>query len=49
MSFLVDTNVLSELRRIRNNKCDTDVQKWYEQVIKTDQSLYVSIPVAFEI
>lgn len=43
--FLLDTNVLSELRKA--NRCDPGVRKWFEEV--DSDALYVSVLVLGEI
>jgi len=40
MSFLLDTNVVSELRKVRTGKADKRVAKWADSVSATD--LYLS-------
>ncbi len=47
MSFLLDTNVLSELRKIRLGRADAAVAAWAEQVQAHD--LYVSVITLQEI
>jgi len=41
VSFLLDTNVLSEMRKIRLGRADPNVAAWAEQVQASD--LYVSV------
>ncbi len=40
MMFILDTNVVSELRKIRSGKADRNVAKWADSVAATD--LYIS-------
>lgn len=39
--FILDTNVVSELRKIRLGKCDANVVRWADSVAATD--LYLSV------
>ena len=41
MSFLLDTNALSEMRKIRLGRADPKVAAWSEQVTASD--LFVSV------
>lgn len=45
MNYLVDTNVISELRK--GDRCDPNVARWYEKV--AGESLYLSVLVLGEI
>jgi predicted nucleic acid-binding protein len=45
--YLLDTNVLSELRKLQNGKADPNFTKWFA-AISVDQ-LYVSVITLFEI
>lgn len=45
--YLIDTNVLSELRKLRNGKADPNFAKWF-QAVPVDL-LYVSAITIFEI
>lgn len=45
MAFLLDTNVLSELRK--RERCNTGVRRWFSTV--ADEELYVSVLVVGEI
>ncbi len=45
MSFLIDTNIISELRK--KARCDPNVTAWYESVDEGD--LYLSVLVVGEI
>ena len=45
MNFLIDTNIISEVRKGR--KCNPDVARWYEGI--KDESLYLSVLVIGEI
>jgi predicted nucleic acid-binding protein len=40
MMFILDTNVISELRKIRSGKADENVAKWADSVLAVD--LYIS-------
>jgi predicted nucleic acid-binding protein len=41
MMLILDTNVVSELRKIRSGKADENVAKWADSVVTTD--LYLSV------
>lgn len=45
MSFLLDTNVLSEIRKGKN--CDVNVRQWWDSTVASD--FYLSVIVAGEI
>ena len=45
MSYLIDTNIISEIRKGR--RCDVNVARWYEAI--EDASLYLSVMVIGEI
>ena len=45
MNYLIDTNIISEVRKGR--KCDPNVASWYEKI--EDASLYLSVLVIGEI
>ena len=45
MNFLIDTNIISEVRK--GNRCDPNVASWYETI--EDASLYLSVLVIGEI
>ena len=45
MSYLVDTNVISEVRK--GPRCDVNVARWYATL--TDDDLYLSVLVLGEI
>lgn len=45
MTFLIDTNVISEVRKGR--RCDPQVARWYQSL--TDDDLYLSVLVIGEI
>lgn len=45
MGFLIDTNILSELRK--GQRCDPQVRAWYEGIAESD--IYVSVIVLGEI
>ena len=45
MNYLIDTNVISEIRMDR--RCDPNVARWYEKI--DDVSLYLSVLVIGEI
>lgn len=45
MNFLVDTNVLSEIRK--GDKCDSNVAKWFSSV--GDEQVFISVLVLGEI
>ena len=45
MNFLIDTNIISEVRK--GHRCDPRVAKWYESI--EDASLYLSVLVIGEI
>ena len=45
MNYLIDTNIISELRKGR--RCDPSVARWYESI--EDASLYLSVLVIGEI
>tara|TARA_R110002051_G_scaffold318644_1_gene401272 strand:- start:26724 stop:27143 length:420 start_codon:yes stop_codon:yes gene_type:complete len=45
--FLLDTNVLSELRKVRSGKADAKVTRWSQEV--AGSSLYLSVIVIQEI
>lgn len=47
MSYLLDTNVLSEMRKIRLGRADAQVAQWTAQVRATD--LYISVITLQEI
>ena len=47
MMFLLDTNVVSELRKARHGRADRNVVKWADRVDATD--LYVSVISIHEI
>lgn len=47
MMYVVDTNVVSELRKIRMGKADANVARWAESVNATD--LYVSVITIMEL
>jgi len=47
MSFLLDTNALSEMRKIRLGRADPKVAAWSEQVTASD--LFVSVITLQEI
>ena len=39
--YLLDTNVISEARKIRSGKSDPSVEKWFDDVTSTD--MYISV------
>jgi len=45
MSYLIDNNIISEIRKGR--RCDVNVARWYEAI--EDASLYLSVMVIGEI
>ena len=45
MSYLIDTNIISEIRK--GGHCDVNVARWYEAI--EDASLYLSVMVIGEI
>lgn len=45
MNYLIDTNIISEVRKGR--RCDPNVARWYEKI--EDASLYLSVLVIGEI
>ncbi|MDP6405545.1 MAG: type II toxin-antitoxin system VapC family toxin [Alphaproteobacteria bacterium] len=45
MSFLIDTNIVSEVRK--GARCNTNVASWYASI--DDGDLYLSVPVLGEI
>ena len=45
MNYLIDTNIISEVRKGR--RCDPNVARWYEKI--DDVSLYLSVLVISEI
>jgi len=45
--FVLDTNVVSELRKVRSGKCDAQVEKWADSVEAV--SLYVSAITILEL
>ena len=45
MNYLIDTNIISEVRKGR--RCDPNVARWYETI--EDASLYLSVLVIGEI
>ncbi len=45
MSFLIDTNIISEVRK--GDRCDANVAAWYEAL--DDEDLYLSVLVLGEI
>ena len=45
MNYLIDTNIISEVRKGR--RCDPNVARWYEKI--EDTSLYLSVLVIGEI
>ena len=45
MNYLIDTNIISEVRKGR--RCDPNVARWYEKI--DDVSLYLSVLVIGEI
>ncbi len=45
MNFLIDTNVISEVRK--GKRCNPNVAHWYEKI--ADESLYLSVLVLGEI
>lgn len=45
MSFLIDTNVISELRKRR--RCDPNVSKWYREI--SDEDVFLSVLTIGEI
>lgn len=45
--YLVDTNVLSELRKVRKGQCDAGVLAWSQTVPPSD--LFVSVITIFEL
>jgi toxin FitB len=45
MSFLIDTNIISEIRK--KSRCDRNVEAWYASV--DDSELYLSVLVTGEI
>ena len=45
MNYLIDTNIISEVRKGR--RCDPNVASWYEKI--EDASLYLSVLVIGEI
>ena len=45
MNYLIDTNIISEVRKGR--RCDPNVASWYEKI--EDASLYLSVLVVGEI
>lgn len=47
MMYVIDTNVVSELRKIRMGKADANVARWAESVNATD--LYVSVITIMEL
>jgi predicted nucleic acid-binding protein len=47
MSYLLDTNVLAELRKVRSGKADSNVAKWADSVDAAE--LYVSVISIMEV
>lgn len=47
MMYILDTNVISELRKIRSGKADRNVAKWADSVAATD--LYISSITVLEL
>lgn len=47
MSYLLDTNVVSELRKIRAGRCDAAVARWAGTVDPAD--MYLSVVSVFEL
>lgn len=47
MTYLLDTNVVSELRRIRSGKADPNVKRWAEQADVLSQ--YISVITLHEL
>ena len=45
MNYLIDTNIISEVRK--GKRCDPNVASWYEKI--EDASLYLSVLVIGEI
>ena len=45
MNYLIDTNVISEVRK--GDRCDPDVARWYDSI--DDNSLYLSVLVLGEV
>ena len=45
MNYLIDTNIISEIRRKR--RCDRSVAAWYASI--EDDEMYLSVLVAGEI
>ncbi len=45
MNYLIDTNVISEVRK--GNRCDANVARWYDGI--SDGSLYLSVLILGEI
>lgn len=45
MKYLIDTNIISEVRK--GKRCDANVARWYEKI--EDASLYLSVLVIGEI
>jgi len=42
MDYLIDTNVVSEFRKLRSSRCNTGVVKWYRSSLKNDCRMYIS-------
>ncbi len=42
MNCLIDTNILSEMRKLRSDRCNAGVKNWYEATLLEKRSLYVS-------
>ena len=47
MILLLDTNVVSELRKVRGGKADANVSRWAEQVVPSE--LYISVVTLHEL
>ncbi|KMK51578.1 twitching motility protein PilT [[Actinobacillus] muris] len=45
--YLLDTNILSELRKFHNNTIDENVRKWFEQIMPSQT--YISVISLMEI
>ena len=42
MDYLIDTNVISELRKIKSRQCNHGVQTWYQAAIQHQHIFYLS-------
>ena len=42
MDYLIDTNIISELRKLRSSNCNQGVREWYGSSLKNNARMYMS-------